>query len=123
VLKNGEPWLAFGVMGGDMQSQGHAQVLVNMIDFGMNVQEAGDFLRFRHYGGTEVTGQPQQGMGIVEIESGMTPSVRAELSRRGHQFASGSGGFGGYQAVMVDKVHGVYWGGSEMRKDGEAIGY
>jgi len=123
VLKDGEPYLSFGLMGGDMQPQGHVQVLVNMIDFGMNPQEAGDFMRFRHVGGTEVTGQQARGVGLVQMESGITPSVRAELTKRGHQLIQGSGGFGGYQAILRDKKNGVYWGATEMRKDGIAIGY
>lgn len=123
AMKDGEPWLSFGLMGGDMQPQGHVQVLVNMIDFGMNVQEAGDFMRFRHVGGTEVTGQSARGVGLVQIESGITPSVRAELTKRGFQLVPGTGGFGGYQAILRDKKNGVYWGATEMRKDGIAIGY
>jgi gamma-glutamyltranspeptidase/glutathione hydrolase len=123
VMKDGEPYLSFGLMGGDMQPQGHAQVLVNIIDFGMNPQEAGDFMRFRHVGGTEVTGQQSRGVGLVQMESGITPSVRAELTKRGHQLIQGSGGFGGYQAILRDKKNGVYWGATEMRKDGVAIGY
>lgn len=123
VMKDGEPWLSFGLMGGDMQPQGHVQVLVNMIDFGMNVQEAGDFMRFRHVGGTEVTGQSARGVGLVQIESGITPPVRAELTKRGHHLVGGTGGFGGYQAILRDKKNSTYWGATEMRKDGVAIGY
>jgi len=122
VMKDGEPWLSFGLMGGDMQPQGHVQVLVNMIDFGMNPQEAGDFMRFHHRGGTEVTGYPGQGTGLVQIESGINPSVRAELIKRGHSLATG-GDFGGYQAIYRDKRNNAYWGATEMRKDGVAIGY
>jgi gamma-glutamyltranspeptidase/glutathione hydrolase len=123
VMKDGEPYLSFGLMGGDMQPQGHVQVLVNMIDFGMNVQEAGDFMRFRHVGGSEVTGQPARGVGQVQMESGITAPVRADLLKRGHQLVPGGGGFGGYQAIFRDKKNGVYWGATEMRKDGVAIGY
>jgi gamma-glutamyltranspeptidase/glutathione hydrolase len=123
VLKDGEPYLSFGLMGGDMQPQGHVQVLVNMIDFGMNVQEAGDFMRFRHIGGTEVTGQAARGVGQVQMESGITPAVRSDLLKRGHQIVPGAGGFGGYNAILRDKKNGVYWGATEMRKDGVAIGY
>jgi gamma-glutamyltranspeptidase/glutathione hydrolase len=123
VMKDGEPWLSFGLMGGDMQPQGHVQVLVNMIDFGMNVQEAGDFMRFRHVGGSEVTGQSARGVGLVQMESGITPPVRAELTKRGHQLVQGGGGFGGYNAILWDKKNRAYWGASEMRKDGVAIGY
>jgi len=123
VLKDGEPYLSFGLMGADMQPQGHVQVLVNMIDFGMNVQEAGDFMRFRHLGGSEPTGQPARGVGQVFIESGIAPAVRAELTKRGHQLEQGGVSFGGYQAILKDKENGVYWGATEMRKDGIAIGY
>jgi gamma-glutamyltranspeptidase/glutathione hydrolase len=123
VMKDGAPWMAFGVMGGDMQPQGHMQVLSNMIDFDMNVQEAGDFMRFRHYGGSEPTGERAVGTGTVEIESGASGDVLAELARRGHSFAPGSRAFGGHQAVLYDHENGTYWGASEMRKDGEAIGY
>jgi gamma-glutamyltranspeptidase/glutathione hydrolase len=107
-----------------MQPQGHVQVLVDMIDFGMNPQEAGDFMRFRHYGNAEPTGQAAQGTGFVEVESGLSPAVRAELTKRGHRLVTGRpGGFGGYQAILVDQKNHTYWGASEMRKDGEAIGY
>src|SRR6185503_5949921 len=123
VLKDGEPFLSFGLMGGDMQPQGHVQILVNMIDFGMNPQEAGDFMRFHHIGGSEVTGYPAQGMGLVYMESGVAPAVRTELAKRGHSVTVGGGSYGGYQAIMRDKRNGTYWGATEMRKDGVAIGY
>jgi gamma-glutamyltranspeptidase/glutathione hydrolase len=123
VMKDGDPFLSFGLMGGDMQPQGHVQVLVNIIDYGMNVQEAGDFMRFRHIGGSEVTGQSARGVGLVQMESGITAPVRADLTKRGHQLVPGGGGFGGYQAILKDKKNGVYWGATEMRKDGVAIGY
>jgi gamma-glutamyltranspeptidase/glutathione hydrolase len=123
VTKDGQPFLAFGVMGGDMQPQGHVQVLTNLIDFGMNVQEAGDAARWRHVGSPEVTGEPSAGVGTVEMESGFDPAVKSELARRGYTITGGSGAFGGYQAIMWDARNHVYWGASEMRKDGEAIGY
>jgi gamma-glutamyltranspeptidase/glutathione hydrolase len=123
VMRDGEPYMSFGVMGGDMQPQGHVQILVNMIDFGMNPQEAGDFMRFHHIGGTEVTGSPSSGPGAVFIESGISPSVQAELVKRGHSVMVGGGNYGGYQAIMWDRVNKVYWGATEMRKDGVAIGY
>jgi len=123
VMKDGDPFLSFGLMGGDMQPQGHVQVLVNIIDYGMNVQEAGDFMRFRHIGGSEVTGQSARGVGLVQMESGITAPVRADLTKRGHQLVPGGGVFGGYQAILKDKKNGVYWGATEMRKDGVAIGY
>ncbi len=122
VMKDGQPFLSFGLMGGDMQPQGHVQVLTDIIDFGMNVQEADDAARWRHYGGTEVTGEPSTGIGTVEMESGFAPDVKAELERRGYKVVNGTGNFGGYQAIMR-APNGVYWGASEMRKDGEAIGY
>lgn len=123
VMKDGQPWMAFGVMGGDMQPQGHVQVLVNMIDFGMNVQEAGDAARWRHYGDAEPTGEKSQGIGTVEMETGFDPAVKAELGKRGYTIVPGTGAFGGYEAIQYDAKHRVYWGASEMRKDGEVIGY
>jgi len=123
VLKDGQPFLSFGLMGGDMQPQGHVQILTNIIDFGMNVQEAGDAARWRHTGNAEVTGESSEGIGTVEMESGFDPKVKAELTKRGYKIAPGSGGFGGYQAIMWDAKRRVYWGASEMRKDGQAAGY
>jgi len=123
VMKNGDPLMAFGVMGGDMQPQGHVQVLSNMIDFDMNVQEAGDFMRFRHYGGSEPTGEQGDGTGYLEIESGVADNVIAGLMQRGHKIVSGTKAFGGHQAVLYDQKNRAYWGASEMRKDGQAIGY
>jgi len=123
VMKDGIPFMSFGVMGGDMQPQGHVQVLTDIIDFGMNVQEAGDAARWRHYGNAEPTGEKSQGIGTVVIESGFDPAVKAELEKRGYKIESGDGSFGGYQAIQWDPVHHVYWGASEFRKDGQAQGY
>jgi gamma-glutamyltranspeptidase/glutathione hydrolase len=123
VMKDGQPFMSFGLMGGDMQPQGHVQVLTDIIDFGMNVQEAGDAARWRHFGTAEPTGEPSTGIGTVEMETGIDPAVKAELQRRGYKIVPGTGGFGGYQAILWDAKNRVYWGGSEMRKDGEAIGY
>ncbi|MGC8535350.1 MAG: gamma-glutamyltransferase [Rhizomicrobium sp.] len=123
VTKDGRPWLAFSVMGGDMQAQGHVQVLVNMIDFEMDLQQAGDAARWRHYGGSEPTGEPAHGVGTVEMEPGFLPQVKEELRRRGYQVVAGTGAFGGYEAIQFDEKNRVYWGASEMRKDGAAIGY
>ena len=123
VMKDGQPFMSFGLMGGDMQPQGHVQVLTDIIDFGMNVQEAGDAARWRHYGGAEVTGEPSEGVGTVEMESGFTPEVKAELGKRGYKVVGGSGNFGGYQAIMFNAKNHVYWGASEMRKDGGVGGY
>jgi gamma-glutamyltranspeptidase/glutathione hydrolase len=123
VMKDGQPFMAFGLMGGDMQPQGHVQVLTDIIDFGMNIQEAGDAARWRHYGGAEPTGEASTGIGTVEMESGFSPEVKAELAKRGYKVVGGTGNFGGYQAIMWDAKRRVYWGASEMRKDGGAAGY
>lgn len=123
VMKDGKPFMSFGLMGGDMQPQGHVQVLTDIIDFGMNVQEAGDAARWRHFGGSEPTGEPSQGIGTVQMESGFSAAVKAELTKRGYKVAPGAGAFGGYQAIQYDPINHVYWGASEMRKDGEVIGY
>jgi gamma-glutamyltranspeptidase/glutathione hydrolase len=122
VMKDGQPFMSFGLMGGDMQPQGHVQVLTDIIDFGMNVQEADDAARWRHYGGAEPTGEPSTGIGTVEMESGFDSSVKAELVKRGYKVVPGTGNFGGYQAIMR-APNGVYWGASEMRKDGQVVGY
>jgi gamma-glutamyltranspeptidase/glutathione hydrolase len=122
VMKDGQPFLSFGLMGGDMQPQGHVQVLSNIIDFGMNVQDAGDAARWYHHGGSEVTGEAPEG-NFVEMESGFDPAVKTALAARGYSVMPGTGAFGGYQAIMWDAKNRVYWGGSEMRKDGAAIGY
>jgi gamma-glutamyltranspeptidase/glutathione hydrolase len=126
VMKDGRPWLSFGVMGGDMQPQGHVQVLLNLIDFGMNVQEAGDAARWRHFGSATPTGLPAEGIGTVQLESGFNPHLKAALEKRGYKVVEvkpGTGAFGGYEAIMYDAKNHVYWGASEMRKDGEVIGY
>jgi len=123
VMKDGAPFLAFGLMGGDMQPQGHVQILTDIIDFGFNIQEAGDAARWRHFGNAEPTGEKSEGIGTVELESGFSPAVKEELARRGYKLAPGSGNFGGYQAILWDAKNKVYWGASEMRKDGEAAGY
>jgi gamma-glutamyltranspeptidase / glutathione hydrolase len=123
VMKDGKPFMAFGLMGGDMQPQGHVQVLTDIIDFGMNAQEAGDAARWRHYGGAEPTGEPSEGIGTVEMENGFDPAVKRELEKRGYKVVPGSGNFGGYQAIIFDAKQHVYWGASEMRKDGEAAGF
>lgn len=123
LMKNGKPLMSFGLMGGPMQPQGHVQVLTNIIDFGMNVQEAGDAARWQHYGSTEPTEDWQEGPGRLEVESGIAPDVRARLEKMGHKVELGEGGFGGYQAIWRDPETGVYWGASEMRKDGMAVAY
>ncbi len=122
VTKDGKPWLSFGLMGGDMQAQGHVQVLSNLIDFGMDVQEAGDAPRFRHFGSSEPTGQPADGVGSVALESGISAEVRRDLHTKGHRVVDSPGGFGGYQAIRIDLDHGVLIGASDPRKDGSRHG-
>lgn len=122
ALRNGQPWLSFGVMGGDMQPQAHVQVIVNLIDYDMDLQAAGDAARYRFYGGAEPTGDEPDGVGFVAMENGVPASVRAELERRGHRIRPADGSFGGYQAIMRHS-NGVYEAATEMRKDGAAAGY
>ncbi|HET6348221.1 MAG TPA: gamma-glutamyltransferase [Candidatus Krumholzibacteria bacterium] len=124
VTKDGQPLMAFGLMGGDMQPQGHAQVIVNLLDFGMNLQEAGDAIRFHHTGSTDPDGSIMKDGGILHIEDGLPQAVLDELRRRGHDIESELvGAYGGYQAIMRDPVTGVYAGATEKRKDGCAMGY
>ncbi|MBL8859151.1 MAG: gamma-glutamyltransferase [Planctomycetes bacterium] len=123
VTKDGEPFLSFGVMGGATQPQGHVQILVNVIDFGMNFQEAGDAPRILHEGSSEPTGELMSDGGKVSLESGLSPDVARELVKRGHKVGTNVGDFGGYQAIHWDKVHRVFVGASESRKDGHAAGY
>jgi gamma-glutamyltranspeptidase/glutathione hydrolase len=125
VMKDGKPWEAFGVMGGDMQPQGHVQVLTNQIDFGLNVQEAGDASRWHHEGDNEPTGEKMENGGYVEVESGIPYESVRELRKKGHDMRFDVGGYGGYQAIKVEMHNGqrVYVGASESRKDGQAAGY
>ncbi|MDJ0837527.1 MAG: gamma-glutamyltransferase [Acidobacteriota bacterium] len=123
VMKDGKPFMAYGVMGGAMQPQGHVQILVNMIDYGMNLQEAGDAARWRHGGSSQPTGEVMTDGGYVELESGIPWQIWRDLRSKGHRIRPGSGGFGGYQAIMWDAEQGVYYGASESRKDGQAAGY
>lgn len=106
-----------------MQPQGHVQILVNMIDFGMNLQEAGDAPRIRHLGSSQPTGGSMQDGGSVSLEAGFSPQVMRELVSMGHEVVFTVGGYGGYQAILYDPVKGVYYGASESRKDGQAAGY
>jgi gamma-glutamyltranspeptidase/glutathione hydrolase len=123
VTKDGKPWLSFGVMGGGMQPQGHVQILVNLIDFGMNLQEAGDAPRARHDGSSEPTGERMRNGGTVALEVGALPATVKALEARGHKVSvTNDGDFGGYQAILRN-AEGVYFGASESRKDGAAQGY
>nr|WKN36050.1 gamma-glutamyltransferase [Tunicatimonas sp. TK19036] len=123
VLKEGKPYLSFGLMGGAMQPQGHVQVLVNMIDFGMNLQEAGDAPRIRHASDSQPTGGKMTDGGILSMESGFPQETVQKLLRMGHTIQPAIGAYGGYQAIKYDAEHKVYIGASESRKDGQAAGY
>jgi len=124
MTKDGKPLLSFGVMGGAMQPQGHAQIVVNMVDFGMTVQAAGDVARFHHDGSTDPEGgKAMTDGGVVEIETGVSQAIADELTKRGHKVKYSVGPYGGYQAIWRDPVTGAYWGASEFRKDGQAAGY
>jgi len=123
ITKNGKPWISFGVMGGDMQPQGHAQIIINLIDFKMNLQEAGDAPRIYHSGSSEPTGQQMTDGGILYLESGFRWEVIQKLLSMGHRVEWNLGGYGGYQAIMRDEKNKVYYGASESRKDGQAAGY
>ena len=124
VMKDGKPWLSFGVMGGSMQPQAHAQIIVNLVDFGMNLQEAGDAARMRHTGSSQPTDEVMTDGGVVYVESGIPESVREALRKMGHDVRwNREVSYGGYQAILRDDVRGVYFGASESRKDGQAAGY
>ncbi len=123
ITKDGQAFMSFGVMGGAMQPQGHAQIVINMVDFGMNLQEAGDAPRIQHTGSSEPTGQRMTGGGIVNLETGWPYETIRELMEKGHTIQWANGPYGGYQAIMWDPVNKVYYGASESRKDGQAAGY
>lgn len=123
VTRNGKPWLSFGVMGGGTQPQMHAQIIVNLIDFGMNLQEAGDAPRILHSGSSQPTGEIMTDGGYISLESGFKVETRRALTQMGHTITDVSGSFGGYQAILRDPNTGVYFGASESRKDGQAAGY
>ena len=121
ITKDNKPFISFGLMGGGMQPQGHAQIVVNIIDFKMNLQEAGDAARIRHFDSSQPTGEIMFNGGFLSLESGITEEVRNKLSKLGHNLKDEKGGYGGYQAIM--KKDDVYFGASESRKDGQASGY
>ena len=123
VMKDGKPLISFGLMGGAMQPQGHAQIIVNMVDFGMNLQEAGDAARVNHTGSSQPTGEIMTDGGVLHLESEFSQATRDVLEALGHTLGESDGSFGGYQAIMWDADQGVYYGASEARKDGQAAGY
>ncbi len=123
VTRNNKPWLSFGVMGGATQPQMHAQIVVNLIDFGMNLQEAGAAPRFIHVGSSSPTGALMKDGGELSMETGFATEVRRTLYERGHQLSDKLGIYGGYQAILYDADKQVYFGASESRKDGQAAGY
>lgn len=121
ITKDGEPYVSFGLMGGAMQPQGHTQIVVNLIDFGMNLQEAGDAPRVSHYGSSQPTGSKMRDGGTIELESGIAYETIRGLMYKSHKVKYSLGVYGGYQAIMLKD--GVYYGASESRKDGQAAGY
>ncbi len=124
ATRGGKPWLVFGVMGADMQPQGQVQVLVNLLDFGMNVQAAGEAPRIEHLGSPTPIGQPEiEGGGMLAVEVGIPEEVFAQLQRRGHAAAWVERNGGGYQGILIDPETGALQGGSESRSDGCAAGY
>jgi len=123
VTQDGRPVFSFGVMGGDQQPQGQVQVLVNLIDFGMDAQQAGDALRFSHDGSSTPTGGCMRDGGIVYLEPGIPEAVAEGLRKKGHRVEYREGGYGGYQGIWIDPDTNMLYGGSEPRKDGCAIGY
>ncbi len=123
ITKDGKPFISFGLMGGSMQPQGHAQIVINLIDFGMNLQEAGDAPRIRHGGSSQPTGTVMTDGGTLYLESGIRWEELQKLIMKGHKIQWDLGSYGGYQAIMWDAKNKVYFGASESRKDGQAAGY
>jgi gamma-glutamyltranspeptidase/glutathione hydrolase len=125
LMKDGKPVMSFGLMGGGMQPQGHVQILVNMIDYDMNIQQAGDAARFMHEGGRQSTGITQSLLGTLYLEPGVPEQTVQRLKAMGHQVEVIDNGvmFGGYQAIAVDHEKGSYSGATEMRKDGTVAAY
>ncbi|SHK05254.1 gamma-glutamyltransferase 2. Threonine peptidase. MEROPS family T03 [Tangfeifania diversioriginum] len=123
ITKDGEPFISFGLMGGGMQPQGHTQIVCNIVDFGMNLQEAGDAPRIRHEGSSQPTGEKMTDGGTVFLESGFGYDTIRELISKGHTIQFSHGAYGGYQAIMRDNENKVFYGASESRKDGQAAGY
>jgi len=121
VTKDDKPYLSFGVMGGATQPQAHAQIIINLIDFGYNLQEAGDAPRLVHSGSSQPTDEIMLDGGSLSLETGFGTAIEEALKEKGHKLQYQKGIFGGYQAIMIKD--GVYFGASESRKDGQASGY
>ncbi|MEL7271001.1 MAG: gamma-glutamyltransferase [Bacteroidota bacterium] len=123
MTKDGKPFVSFGVMGGDFQPMGHTQIVMNLVDFGMNLQEAGDAPRWDHTGGASPMGKTTENTGTVRVESGIPYTTVRGLMGKGHRIGIARGIYGGYQAILWDDENKVYHGASESRKDGQAAGY
>lgn len=123
ITKDGQPYMSFGVMGGAMQPQGHVQIVMNLVDFDMALQEAGDAPRIRHTMSSQPTGEKMSDGGLVHLENGFDAEAIRDLVGRGHRIQASRGGFGGYQAIRYDAKRDIYFGASESRKDGCAMGY
>ena len=123
VMKDGQPWMSFGLMGGAMQPQGHAQIVMNLVDFDMNLQEAGDAARWQHHGSTDYDTPKMEDGGYVTTESGIPFESVRPLEKLRHDMRTDTGGYGGYQAIRWDAENKVFIGASESRKDGHAVGY
>ena len=123
ITKDDEPFISFGLMGGAMQPQGHTQIVCNIVDFGMNLQEAGDAPRIQHSGSSQPTGEVMTDGGTVQLETGFSYQTIRELLSKGHKIEYAKGPYGGYQAILWDSINKVYYGASESRKDGQAAGY
>jgi gamma-glutamyltranspeptidase/glutathione hydrolase len=123
VTREDRPVFSFGVMGGDFQPQGHVQILMNMLDYGMSPQQAGEQPRVQHSGGSTPQGKPGEGAGTVTCEAFIPEETRTRLAEMGHQIARGEGVFGGYQGIWREEAPRRYFGGSDPRKDGCAMGY
>lgn len=123
ITKDGQPFMSFGVMGGGFQPMGHVQIVMDVVDFGMNLQEAGDAPRINHEGSSEPTGEKMEGVGEITLESGFSYETIRDLLRKGHKVGYSLGVYGGYQAIRYDPKRKVYFGATESRKDGIAAGY
>jgi gamma-glutamyltranspeptidase/glutathione hydrolase len=123
ITKDGKPYMSFGVMGGATQPQAHAQIVMNIVDFKMNLQEAGDAPRMVHGGSSQPTGSQMMDGGYLQVENGFAYQTIRALLNKGHDVRYADGPYGGYQAIRYDAVQDVYYGASESRKDGQAAGW